>query len=171
MTPFTAAVVAAMLAWTPPLEHAYTGETGLDTIARYWGIARTVAEVSRTEEPLPGLSREETALLLASVGSFESGGWRRDVEACDVGGDGSHSWTLWGLWGDRDKVCADPDLAARVALDRLRSSMTACVRLPVAERLAQYASGRCDGGHRESRHRWARFRAWVAAHPTSGGAS
>jgi hypothetical protein len=162
LTTLSAALLAAMLAWTPATDHAFTGEDGLSTVARYAAIARVAARVALDEEALPGLTHEESALALVAVGSFESGGWRRDVESCRVGGDSGHTWTLWALWGDHDKVCADPDLAARVALDRLRSSLNDCRRLPEVDRLSEYASGSCGAGRRESRHRWQRFRAWAA---------
>ena len=162
----TLLIVAAMLDWNPSAEHAFTGEPGLETIARYHALARVQARVALTEEPLPGMTREASGMLLAAVGSMESGGWRRGVVACAEGGDSNQSWTAWGLWGPRGAVCDDLDLAARTAMDRLRSSMVACAYLSPEDRLTQYASGHCGGGRRESRNRWRRAMAAVRAWAT-----
>jgi hypothetical protein len=151
----TIALVSAMLAWTPPTEHAWTGESGLDTIARYHHIARVSAEAALDEAPLPGLTGPQSAALLVAVGSMESGGWAKDVQDCTRGGDGGKSWTVFGLWGSRAGVCDDLKVAAHVAISRLRDSMETC-RGPAELSLTRYASGHCGQGRRESRNRWRR---------------
>jgi hypothetical protein len=158
-------LLVAMLVWNPPSEHAFTGETYDGAVGRYRALATLAAETALSEAPLPGLTRENGALLQVSVGSFESGGWAADVERCARGGDSGRSWTVWGLWGPKARVCADPRLAAQTAYDRLRTSLERCASLPAEHRLAAYASGSCGRGRLESAHRWHRFTEWVAAHP------
>lgn len=158
-------LLEAMKSWTPISDHHFTGEKAEDTEARYLGLARVAATAAKHEPPLPNLTHEQSALLLVSVGSYESGGWRRDVQECRASGDHGRSWTVWGLWGPKNPVCGDPDLAAKTALDRLRRSMTDCGSLAVQERLAAYASGHCNLGLRESRNRWNRAMDWIKRHP------
>lgn len=158
-------LLQAMTAWTPPSDHAFTGESYGAAEARYMEIATLISRVSAHQPPLPNLTRNQGAVLLAAVGSFESGGWRKDVQECRASGDHGRSWTLWQLYGTKEYLCRDPEFSATIALDRLRSSMSECGSLPVAERLAGYASGSCTRGHAESRNRWNRAMNWIAAHP------
>ena len=45
-------LAAAMLAWSPPSAHAYTGASEEVTVARYAGIAEDMAAVATEELPL-----------------------------------------------------------------------------------------------------------------------
>ncbi len=105
-----------------------------------------------TPEPL------ERKILLA-IAAHESG-FRRDVATCKVRGDGGSALGPWQVHPrdalERKATCANVVTAASYALDRVRESLAACVRLPEPERLAAYASGSCDnrGGRRVSREMW-----------------
>ena len=56
---------------------------------------------------------------------------------------------------ERDLLCKDMMLSAKIALQRVSESRKFCTHLPVREQLAQYTTGRCDElGKRMSRLRW-----------------
>ena len=96
--------------------------------------------------------------LLASIARWE-GAYRRDVGECRRPGPQGElgAWQVLARSDvERARLCASLEGDARLALERVRESITACAHLPPAERLAVYARGRCDSaeGRKLSRHRW-----------------
>lgn len=102
-------ILSAMISWTPVHSLTAYGETEDQVRARFEAIARNIASVSadpNEEAIFSGQApRVRTALLLASIGSFE-GGWQRFVEEgnCNLAGfkadrrgdcDGGHAFTSW----------------------------------------------------------------------------
>ncbi len=158
-------ILVALMAWCPPHEHDFTRVDVAETVARYSQIADDIALVAE-ESPLfagdDGPLR--TAVLLASVASFESGNLRADIDSCEASGDGGKAWSLWQLHRPKERICGSRRDAARAAVDMLRASMSACRALTQAERLAVFASGRCSSGRRESRNRWDRAASWLRDH-------
>ncbi|HEU4407112.1 MAG TPA: transglycosylase SLT domain-containing protein [Polyangiaceae bacterium] len=128
--------------------------------ASYPAPARAIAEAAERSEPLfPGPDgRARTAALLVAVAYHES---RFDPKAV---GDGGRSFGLFQLQrGGASNFT--PAVAARRSLAFLRSSMNSCRDRAEDERLAAYASGRCDRGLEASRARMRLGRALVAGHP------
>ncbi|HEU4412509.1 MAG TPA: transglycosylase SLT domain-containing protein [Polyangiaceae bacterium] len=102
--------------------------------------------------------RARADALLVAVAYHES---RFDPKAV---GDGGRSFGLFQLQrGGASNF--SPELAARRSLALLRSSMNSCRDHPEDERLAAYASCRCDRGLEASRARMRLGRALVAGHP------
>src|ERR1700677_4658561 len=141
MNALVAYLLAAMISWSPPVEHEYY-EPREETVARYVAIARTIAEVALdpAEPPLFGGpdGRAETALFIAAVAYYESGGYRRDVElgtGKHARGDSGRSWCLMQVnigggrtvedWTGIDLV-ADRDKCIRAGLHRMRESFLHC---------------------------------------------
>ena len=87
-------IFAAMIAWTPLQSLTSYGETVDQVRARYLAIASDIATGAMSPDEPPLFSgpsgRARTALLLASIGSFE-GGWQRFVEEGDCNKDGFHA--------------------------------------------------------------------------------
>lgn len=89
----------------------------------------------------------------------EESGWRDDIIWCRTVGDNGRSvgafQTSFRSAGEQFAICHDLDVAARVALERLRESHVLCRHLPVEERGSMYCSGKCGGvGASISRRRW-----------------
>jgi hypothetical protein len=161
MNELVAYVLSAMLTWSPPLQHQYY-ERPEATLARYDGIAKTIAEVA-LDPAEPSLfggpdGRAETALFIASVAFYESGGYRRDVQlgtGTHGKGDGGRSWGLMQInIGNRDTaehwvgtdLVNDPAKCIRAGLHRMRESFTHCHALAFNDRLSGYTDGRCREG-------------------------
>ncbi|HEU4411837.1 MAG TPA: transglycosylase SLT domain-containing protein [Polyangiaceae bacterium] len=128
--------------------------------ASYDETARAIAEAAERAEPLfPGPDgRARTAALLVAVAYHES---RFDPKAV---GDGGRSFGLFQLQrGGASNFT--PQVAARRSLAMIRSSRNACRDRPENERLAAYASGRCDRGLEASRARMRLGRSLFAGHP------
>ena len=102
-------ILAAMISWTPVHSLTAYGETDEQVHARFETIARNIASVAADPNEAAIFSgqspRARTALLLASIGSFE-GGWQRFVEEghCNQTGfqadrrgncDGGYAFTSW----------------------------------------------------------------------------
>lgn len=134
-------LLVAMTAWVPPAQHAWV-EPRSRTEARYWSIADDIAAVAldETEEPIDG-DRVWTAVLLASIASFE-GAFRADVDACQVG-DNDDSWSLWQLRIKKRDACGSRRDAARAALRMAKASIEACRRVPGSDVLGVYTTGHC----------------------------
>jgi len=179
MNALVAYLFAAMVAWSPPFEHEYY-EPRDETLARYAGIARTIAKVvlDPAEPPLFGGpdGRAETGLFVASVAFYESGGFRRDVElgmGKHARGDSGRSWCLMQVnigdgrtderWSGLDLV-NDQDKCIRAGLHRMRQSFVHCSGQTFIDRLSGYTDGRCrdgaDAAHRRTRRAvdfWAKY--------------
>ncbi len=128
--------------------------------ASYEETARAIATAAELAEPLfPGPDgRARTAALLVAVAYHES---RFDPNAV---GDGGRSFGLFQHQRGGTSNFA-PAVAAPRALETMRGSMNVCRARPADERLAAYASGRCDRGLAASRARLALSRALLAGHP------
>lgn len=96
---------------------------------------------------------------LAKIARFESS-FRRDVAECRKKGAAGEvtAWQILARSDDeRARLCISLEGDARVALGRIRESVSACRSLPVEERLSVYTRGRCHSveGCRLSRVRYA----------------
>jgi hypothetical protein len=168
-------LVGAMLSWVP-LHALAPFESAPDARARYESIARDAISVAfdPQEAPLfPGREgRLETAVLMLSVASYESG-FRRRVDDGLRRGDNGLSYCLMQLrvgtgvtlegWSAKDLV-ADRRLCFRAALHMMRYSFAACANLPIEDGLSVYATGRCIEGTLISKSRILRARSWWQAH-------
>jgi hypothetical protein len=175
MDSIVAYLVAAMIGWVPLHAHL-PSESVDDARARYESIARDVVSVAFDESESPLFSgaegRTQTALLMLSVASYESG-YRKVVDDGRRLGDHSHSYCLMQVrvgtgvtregWSGHDLV-TDRTLCFRAALHILRSSFGACHALAVDDRLSAYATGHCFADAQISRSRVGRARAWREAH-------
>lgn len=97
-------------------------------------------------------------ILLVAIPRWESS-YRRDVGECRRKGPQGEvgAWQILARSDDeRRLLCVSLAGDARVALARIRESVTACAALPAPDRLAVYARGRCSSaeGRRLSRVRW-----------------
>jgi hypothetical protein len=188
MNGLIAYLVSAMLVWSPLADHEYY-EPREETHARYVEIARTIAEVALdpAEPPLFGGpdGRTETALFIAAVAYYESGGYRRDVELGTgkrARGDSGRSWCLMQVnigggrtaedWTGLDLV-ADRDKCIRAGLHRMRESFLHCKGQTFIDRLSGYTNGRCQDGADASHRRIRRAVDYFQTHPLrpQGGAS
>lgn len=172
-------LLSAMFAWAPPADHDYYADRQ-DTVERYESIAKDIAIVALdpNEPPLFGgpQGRAETALYVTAIAFYESGGYRRDVDA-GVGkrsrGDGGRSWCLMQInlgegltpeqWSGRDLV-QDRQKCIRAGLARIRESYALCRTLPFADRLSGYTKGRCIEDEDLSHRRMRRAMQWWTAH-------
>ena len=147
--------MALLMGFVPPQDHAWRGEPSDETLARYWRVAKAIAEVAE-EAPIDG-DVDATVRLLAVTAASESA-LRADVIACRVAGDGGRvpAWGAFGLARRKAMVCGALVDAARVALEMLRVSLETCARVPRSERLAFFLSGdpHCQRGAAQSRYRW-----------------
>jgi hypothetical protein len=172
-------LLSAMFAWAPPSDHDYYADRQ-DTIERYESIAKDIASVALdpNEPPLFGgpQGRAETALYVTAIAFYESGGFRRDVDA-GVGkrsrGDGGRSWCIMQInlgegltaeqWSGRDLV-QDRQKCIRAGLGRIRESYALCRTLPFTDRLSGYTKGRCIEDEDLSQRRMRRTQQWWTAH-------
>ena len=175
MDSLVAYLVAAMIGWVPLHVHAPT-ESADDAGKRYESIARDVVSVAFDDSESPLFSgpegRTQTALLMLSVASYESG-YRVKVDDGRGLGDHGHSYCLMQVrvgtgvtregWSGKDLV-TDRRLCFRAALHILRLSFGACHTLAVDDRLSAYATGHCFADAQISRSRVSRARAWREAH-------
>jgi hypothetical protein len=175
MNSLVAYLVAAMVGWVPLRVHAPI-ESVDEASSRYDSIAEDVAAVAMDEEEAPLFGgpdgRIQTALLMLSVASFESG-YRKKVDDGRGLGDHGRSFCLMQIkvgrgvtregWTGQDLV-TDRKRCFRAALHILRTSFGVCHDLPLEDRLSAYASGHCFADAAISRSRVGRARAWRAAH-------
>jgi hypothetical protein len=172
-------LLSAMLAWAPPSDHDYYAQRQ-DTVERYESIAKDIADVAMdpNEPPLFGgpQGRAQTALFVTSIAFYESGGYRRDVDAGDgprSRGDGGRSWCIMQInigrgmtaeqWSGRDLVL-DRHKCIRAGLARIRESFSLCHSLPLIDRLSGYTKGRCTPDEDLSHRRLRRAVQWWTAH-------
>ena len=191
-------LAAAMFSWSPWHQH----ETPAATRARYESIAYDAATVALSDVATGPWAKlvvsrgaftdvpvAKTALLMLAISSYESGGFRPDVDSIEATGDCHEVVALpnglrpVGLATEntvkrmvcRSRCLAQIQLRAgevlrdrrdcfRLELARIRESYASCA-LPLIEGLAVYASGRCDRGTAASRKRVARAVEWWAVAP------
>ena len=162
---------AAMVAWSPLSHHTFYEKEPV-TALRYMSLAASVASevTDPDEDPLfeDDPWRVKSALLILSVGSFESGGFNADVQYCKRGGDGATSWGLFQSKAGKAVVCSSVRAAVRMAMKQVRASLHDCREEKAQNRLAEYASGSCAYGQKESRDRMRRAEVWWREHPFSG---
>jgi hypothetical protein len=153
-------VLAAMMTWVP-LQQSDA------ELARYDAMAHDFAAValdSSEEPPFSGdLGRAKTALLMASIASFESG-YRADVDDGRTTGDHGHSYCIMQVqvigktregWTGQD-LTSDRKKCIRVALRHIRESFRWCQASAQEDRLAGYTVGSCKPNERFSRDRMLR---------------
>lgn len=112
-------------------------------------LAEAISEAAE-QRPILDDDGRRTAALLVSVAWHESQFSNMRV------GDSGHSCSAFQIWSSSSQcraLQADVALAARTARDMLAASMHSCRRLPVAERLSEFTTGKCIT-NRESRVRW-----------------
>jgi hypothetical protein len=166
-------IMTAMVAWMPLKEHHREGEAA--ALKRYEAIATDVATVALdpNEDPLFAGEdgRSQTALLIASIASFESH-FRADVDQGKARGDHGVSvcimqvqvhgktaegWSAQDLLDDRTRCLA-------AGLHRIRESFTMCKHLPLRHKLSGYTSGTCTSDV-ASEWRIGRAVKWMKEHP------
>ncbi len=161
-------LVGAMLSWVPPLHDS-------DRV-RYEAIARDLVAVAYDDAEAPIFSgeggRAKTALLMASIASFESG-FRADVDDGRTTGDHGRSYCLMQVqvfgrtaegWTGHDLV-ADRKKCFHAALKRIRYSFDWCKSHALEDRLSGYTTGLCRDGEHLARDRFFRARAYWARTP------
>jgi len=161
-----------MIAWAPPAVHRFTGATDVQTLTRYNLIASDAAAVALDPDEKPLFDGEDgrakTALYALRIGSFESGGFRADVDRQDAPtGDHGRAFCLMQLQFPYAAGITDRQSCFRHALSAIRDSHRACSALPFDQRLALYASGAadCSRGTRASEIRVRRITSWWKKHP------
>jgi len=136
MTETIAFLVGLMTFWVPP---------ATDTeIVRYTHIAADSVAVAKEKDWL-GLSQAETAAVILSIASFESG-YRKDIDHGIVRGDGGKSVCLGQVQVPRkyrEIVATDRRACFRAMLEHVAYSWDWCHRLPWHERLSGYTVGKC----------------------------
>lgn len=156
LTTLTAYLYAAMLSWVPLSAHTFR-ETEPVTTARYLDFAEHLANVALDPNEVPlydsPSGRAKTALLLASIASFETGQFDPDVIWCLHSGDGGRAWGPWQTHASKERACLSIESAAHQALEQIRESRRMCASLPVEWRLSGFTAGNCRDGHAESARR------------------
>jgi hypothetical protein len=149
-------VLAAMMTWVPLRSDA--------ELTRYDAIAHDFAAVAldaAEEPPFSGdLGRAKTALLMASIASFESG-YRADVDDGRTTGDHGQSYCIMQVrvigktregYAGKDLI-EDRKKCMRVALRFIRESFRWCQASALEDRLSGYTVGSCKENERFSRDR------------------
>lgn len=169
-------ILGAMVSFAPPSIHAYEHETIDHAEARYYDIASDIATVMiEDDEPFEVFADEQhdvgiahSALLLASIASFESGGFRADIDRGHKRGDSGHSVCILQIWVRDGEQVRDRSDCVRLGIARVRESLEACRSNAIDTKLSVYASGSCSKGVSEARHRWARMEQFWNASPFYG---
>ncbi len=166
-------LLSAMVAWVPPSQQWREGE--FHATDRYASIAQDIARVALDPEEPPLFEgpqgRAQTALLMASIASFESF-FRADVDKGIVKGDHGRSWCLLQVqvhnktaeqWTGPDLI-NDRTKCLRAGLHLMRNSFVWCRGLKLIDRLAGYTRGHCiEEPYAEQRMR--RALDWWKHHP------
>ncbi len=169
-------LLSAMISWNPPAQHREGEKVAQE---RYASMAQDFASVALDAEEPPlfegPTGRAQTALLVASVASSESG-YRRDVDSGATRGDHGRSWCIlqvqvYGHTPEKwtgEELVQDRKRCIRAGLHRMRESFAACKSLPLLDRLSGYLSGSChtDG---QSEYRTRRALSWWKKHPLEAG--
>lgn len=148
MGPLATYIFSAMISWVPISNHTFTGESVEDITARYELIAETVEKAALDPNREPLIEGEDgrikTALLLASVASFESQ-FGRDVVSCRRIGDNGVAYGPWQTHiynrAQARKACTDLSVMISIAYDMMKSSFDHCQRVELADKLTIYTSG------------------------------
>lgn len=166
-------ILAFMTAHYPVANHRFLGVTDEYTTARYEAIAADIADVSLDPDEPPvfrsGLitekrardldGRVKTAVLLASVARFESGGYREDVDTLVKKGDAGHAVCLLQLHVWAAEVVTDRPSCLRAGLRHIRESYRKC------HDLSGYTVGHCVEHEAQADKRSGMAAEWVKTHP------
>jgi hypothetical protein len=167
-------ILAAMIAWCPPLNHRYSQsykmtaeEKDTHTLQRYHDIASDIAAVTMEEEPLfkGDLGRVKSALITASIASYESGQFREDVDNVKGTGDHGQSHCIMQILMRPGEIMEDRKDCFRLGFYRIRESFRSCPQSRLEDKLAVYASGNCTQGAANSRMKMYRAKHWLDTHP------
>lgn len=193
MKALAAWLVLAMASWIPLPEKPLHGEPLAHYAARRASIAEDVVAVAMdpSEEPVydGADARERTALLMASIASFESAfdlevdrgkrlGPAGEVCIMQVSVDWARTprgMTTVEGW-TRDELAADRRKCLRAALHKLQISRRVCsdpkhpqnrtkLALVGADVFSIYTGGKCTMGSVYAAHRFDRARKWLAQSP------
>src|ERR1700737_1280863 len=84
-------LLAAIIAWSPPETHDFTGAPRQVTLARYAAIAADFAGIALDPREAPLFAgpngHAQTALLALAIARWESGGFRAEVDSPRASGD------------------------------------------------------------------------------------
>lgn len=163
MTALIHYLVAFMLSCSPVKDHRYTGATDEYTLVRYESIAADIAGVALDPDE-PALfdgptGRVKTALLMTSIASFESGGFREDVDTLKVLGDGGAARCLLQIHPWIGEKIVDRASCLRSGLRHLRESYRLC------HSLSGYTVGHCEKGEPKALKRFNRANDWLRKTP------
>jgi hypothetical protein len=151
MGPLATYIFSAMISWIPISEHTFTGESVEDITSRYEMIAETVEKAALDPNREPLITGEDgrikTALLLASIASFESQ-FGRDVVTCHRIGDNGVAYGPWQTHlynrAKAMEACTDLNVMVSLAYDMIKRSFDHCQRVELLDKLTIYTSGgRC----------------------------
>jgi len=161
-------LLVAMTTWVPPQSDADR--------ARLDNIAHDFAAVALDPAEDPAFSgeygRAKTALLMASIASWESG-YRADVDDGRTTGDHGQSYCIMQVrvigktregWTGKD-LTSDRQKCMRVALRHIRESFRWCQASALEDRLAGYTVGSCRENERFSRDRVLRAKFFWGKNP------
>lgn len=138
-----------MADWLLALILLYRPEPTTEDAARYASIASDIAAVV---EETGAREQDSIALTTLAIAIHESG-LRAEVDDGRERGSGTDV-CLMQIRTTRkraDQLAADRRECLRVGVRLARASLAACRARPWADRLAAYASGRCDAGQAASR--------------------
>ena len=117
----------------------------------YEKTAEAIARVAESEPLFDDRGEERTASLLVAIAWYES---RLKPNARSKNGQ---FYCLYQVdkrnLADPQKALDDPEVCTRAAIKIIRSSLQACAKSLLDDRLAQFMSGACDKGVADSRYR------------------
>lgn len=165
-------ILAFMTAHYPVANHRFLGVTDEYTMVRYETIAADIADVALDPDEPPVFrsalvekqardldGRVKTAVLMASVARFESGGFREDVDTLVKLGDNGHAVCLLQLHLWLGEVVTDRPSCLRAGLRHMRASYKAC------HDLSGYTVGHCVEHEPQAEKRSKMASDWVKEHP------
>jgi hypothetical protein len=169
-------LLAAMQAWSPLSGHDYArgsltvSQARMDTELRYESIARDLEYAANVEDPFwdGPTGRAQSAILVLAIASYESGGFRVDVDREDrPTGDGGHAWCLGQLHDSYAAGLTDRVSCFRGMFRAIHDSMRMCrsETWDPAYQLSGYTVGHCEVGEAQASHRAARATRWWALAP------
>jgi hypothetical protein len=165
-------ILAFMTAHYPVKNHHFLGVTDEYTMARYETIAADIADVALDPDEPPVFKsafvekqnrdldgRVKTALLIASIARFESGGYREDVDNLTKLGDNGHGVCLLQLHLWEGEIVTDRPSCLRAGLRHIRESYRSC------HSLSGYTVGHCVEDEPEAKRRTELASNWIKNHP------
>lgn len=101
-------------------------------------------------------------MLQIDIGKGRTQAWNQTKHRFVYKGDAATDVIIPGFTGD--ELIADRKKCLLTAYRMMRVSFQACYKLPVEDRLALYASGTCDLGHKASEIRMKLAKTWFTQH-------